>query len=96
MDRTRRDGTVGAGHAVEAINNTLLAANLWAASEGLAALAKLGVADGAVPAPILREVVAMYQLAASELGPDVDHSAAVRLVERWSGIELTTQLRPQD
>jgi 3-hydroxyisobutyrate dehydrogenase len=133
-------GPVGSGHAVKAINNTLLAANLWAAAEGLAALAKLGIDptaalqvingssgrsfaterplpervltrqfpvtftlgllakdtgigravldDGAVPAPILREVVAMYGLAASELGPDVDHSAAVQMVERWSNTTL--------
>ena len=31
-------GGVGAGFAVKAVNNTLLAANLWAAGEGLAAL----------------------------------------------------------
>ena len=36
-------GPVGAGHAVKAINNTLLAANLWLAGEGLTALARLGV-----------------------------------------------------
>lgn len=36
-------GPVGAGHAVKAINNTLLAANLWAAGEGLLALVKQGV-----------------------------------------------------
>ncbi len=36
-------GPVGAGHAVKAINNALLAVNIQAAGEGLAALAKLGV-----------------------------------------------------
>lgn len=36
-------GPVGAGHAVKAINNTLLAANLWLATEGLTALARQGV-----------------------------------------------------
>lgn len=36
-------GPVGAGHAVKAVNNTLLAANLWLAGEGLTALARLGV-----------------------------------------------------
>jgi 3-hydroxyisobutyrate dehydrogenase len=36
-------GGAGAGFAVKAINNTLMAANLWAAGEGLAALARSGV-----------------------------------------------------
>ncbi|MDV6374920.1 NAD(P)-dependent oxidoreductase [Deinococcus arenicola] len=36
-------GDTGAGFAVKAINNALLAVNLWAAGEGLAALAKGGV-----------------------------------------------------
>jgi 3-hydroxyisobutyrate dehydrogenase len=37
-------GPVGAGDAVKAVNNALLAASLWAAGEGLAALRKAGVA----------------------------------------------------
>lgn len=134
-------GPVGAGHAVKAVNNTLLAANLWLAAEGLTALAKQGVAataalevingssgrsfpterlipervvtrefpatfalgllakdtgigeavldDAAVPAPLLRQVVAMYRLARHEIGADVDHTAAVQLVERWAGVELS-------
>ncbi len=36
-------GPVGAGHALKAINNALLAVNIQAAGEGLAALIKLGV-----------------------------------------------------
>jgi 3-hydroxyisobutyrate dehydrogenase len=36
-------GPVGAGHAVKAINNALLAVNLWAAGEGLVALVAQGV-----------------------------------------------------
>ncbi|MFC6591076.1 NAD(P)-dependent oxidoreductase [Deinococcus lacus] len=40
-------GEEGAGFSVKAINNTLLAANLWAAGEGLAALALAGVDLGA-------------------------------------------------
>lgn len=134
-------GPVGAGHAVKAVNNTLLAANLWMAAEGLAALARIGVDPGAalqvingssgrsytterllpervltrefpptfalgllakdagigqdvideaaIPAPMLRQVIALYRLAARELGPDVDHSEAVRLVERWSEVTLS-------
>jgi len=37
-------GPVGAGHAVKAVNNALLAANILAASEGLTALVKAGIA----------------------------------------------------
>jgi len=36
-------GPVGAGHATKAVNNTMLAANLLAAAEGLLALSKAGV-----------------------------------------------------
>ena len=134
-------GPVGAGHAVKAINNTLLAANLWMATEGLTALARVGVDpaaalqvingssgrsytterllpervltrtfprtftlgllakdtgigqdvidEAAVPAPMLRQIVALYRLAAREFGPEVDHSEAARLVERWAEVTLS-------
>lgn len=36
-------GPLGAGHATKAVNNALLAANLWAAAEGFAALTAAGV-----------------------------------------------------
>ena len=36
-------GGPGAGHAVKAVNNTLLAANIWTAAEGLVLLARLGI-----------------------------------------------------
>jgi 3-hydroxyisobutyrate dehydrogenase len=36
-------GPVGAGHAVKAVNQVMLAVHIWSLSEGLAALAKLGV-----------------------------------------------------
>lgn len=36
-------GATGAGDAVKAVNNALLAVHLWSAAEGLAALAKAGV-----------------------------------------------------
>lgn len=36
-------GGTGTGFAVKAINNTLMAVNMWAAGEGLAALARTGV-----------------------------------------------------
>ncbi len=37
-------GAIGAGDAVKAVNNALLALHLWSAAEGLAALRKAGVA----------------------------------------------------
>jgi 3-hydroxyisobutyrate dehydrogenase len=36
-------GPTGAGHALKAVNNALLALHIWGAAEGLAALAKSGV-----------------------------------------------------
>ncbi|MBI4421253.1 MAG: NAD(P)-dependent oxidoreductase [Gemmatimonadetes bacterium] len=45
-------GPTGAGHAVKAVNQVLLAVNIQAAGEGLAALAKLGV-----PATAALEVI---------------------------------------
>ncbi|MFN8580974.1 MAG: NAD(P)-dependent oxidoreductase [Gemmatimonadaceae bacterium] len=40
-------GPVGAGHALKAVNNALLAVHIWSAGEGLAALAKAGVSPRA-------------------------------------------------
>ncbi len=40
-------GPVGAGHALKAVNNALLAVHIWSAGEGLAALAKAGVSPKA-------------------------------------------------
>ena len=34
---------VGSGHAVKAVNNTLMAANLWSAAEGMLLLKRYGV-----------------------------------------------------
>lgn len=45
-------GTVGAGDAVKAVNNALLAVQLWSTAEGLAALSKLGV-DAAVALDVI-------------------------------------------
>ena len=133
-------GPVGAGHALKAVNNTLLAVNLWAAGEGLAALVKQGVdprvalavinassgrsnatenlipervvtrawpntfklgllakdvgigmkvLDGAeLPAPLLRLTHEVYQMAKREIGPDADHAEALKLIERWAGVEI--------
>ncbi|GGM02143.1 NAD(P)-dependent oxidoreductase [Deinococcus aerophilus] len=46
-DKIVHVGNTGAGFTVKAINNALLAVNLWAAGEGLAALAGSGVDLGA-------------------------------------------------
>lgn len=40
-------GPVGAGHALKAVNNALLAVHIWSAAEGLAALTKAGVLPSA-------------------------------------------------
>lgn len=45
-------GPVGAGDAVKAVNNALLAVNLWAAGEGLVALGRAGV-DPAVALEVI-------------------------------------------
>jgi 3-hydroxyisobutyrate dehydrogenase len=50
--RIEHVGPVGAGHAVKAVNNALLAVNLLAAGEGLAALVKAGVPAGTALAVI--------------------------------------------
>ena len=39
-------GPIGAGDAVKAVNNALLAVHIWATGEGLAALSKMGVDPG--------------------------------------------------
>ncbi|MEF2279515.1 NAD(P)-dependent oxidoreductase [Deinococcus sp. YIM 134068] len=135
--RVVRVGDVGAGFAVKAINNVLLAANLWTAGEGLAALARLGVDLGAalevinassgrsnatenlIPrrvltrefpatfglgllakdagiaadvvrdvrgsAPMLMQTEALIRAAATLIGPDADHTAALQLVEQMNG-----------
>jgi 3-hydroxyisobutyrate dehydrogenase len=51
-ERIVRCGGVGAGHAVKAVNNALLAVHIWSAAEGLAALAKAGV-DGEVALEVI-------------------------------------------
>ena len=45
-------GAVGAGDAVKAVNNALLAVHIWSTAEGLAMLAKLGV-DPAVALDVI-------------------------------------------
>ena len=133
-------GPVGAGDAVKAVNNALLAVNLWATGEGLAALVSAGVdpavalqvinsssgrsnasenlvpervldgsfprtfrlalldkdvgiaagvaRDQRTPAPLLQLTAELFRLAHRELGEEADHVEAVRLIERWAGVEI--------
>ena len=130
-------GPTGAGFAVKAINNALLAVNLWATGEGLCVLAGAGVdvsaalsvinassgrsnasqnligqrvltrefpatfklgllakdADIALDvvravkgsAPLLAQVGGLIRGASRIIGPDVDHTAALRLIEQMNG-----------
>lgn len=134
-------GPVGAGHALKAVNNALLAVNIWSAGEGLAALARAGVdiatalevinassgrsnvtenlftervvtrafprtfrlalldkdvgiaagvaRDQKIPAPLLQLTSELYRVAHSELGEEADHVEAVKLIERWAGVEIS-------
>jgi 3-hydroxyisobutyrate dehydrogenase len=47
------------------------------------------LADAAVDAPLLRLVEDLTAAAAADLGPEVDHTALVQVVERAAGVELT-------
>lgn len=139
-------GPLGSGHAVKAINNALLALNIWALGEGLVALSKegvdaglalevinassgrsnvsenlfpqrvvtrsfpatfalgllakdLGIAmkvlDGAqTPAPLLRQLRELFEVAKREVGTEVDHTAAVKLLERWAQQTISPDTNP--
>ncbi|PTA69819.1 NAD(P)-dependent oxidoreductase [Deinococcus arcticus] len=133
-------GGSGTGFAVKAVNNALLAVNLWAAGEGLAVLGRAGVDLGAAlnvinassgrsnasenligqrvlsrefpatfalgllakdagiaaeltatvkgSAPVLAQVAALMRGAAGVVGPEADHTAALKLIEAMNGLEL--------
>jgi 3-hydroxyisobutyrate dehydrogenase len=133
-------GPVGAGHALKAVNNALLAVHIWSVAEGLAALTKAGVAPSAalevinassgrsnasenlipqrvltrafprtfrlallekdvaiaadflrsqrVPSSMIQQIAELFLAARGELGEDVDHVEAVRIVEKWAGVEI--------
>ncbi len=133
-------GDIGAGHALKAVNNALLALHIWSTAEGLVAAMKAGVApqvaldvinassgrsnasmnlfpdrvltgafprtfrlalldkDAGIaaalarsqkfPSPALQLAADLMRMAHLELGDEVDHVEAVKLVERWSGVEL--------
>ncbi len=133
-------GEIGAGHALKAVNNALLALHIWSTAEGLVAAMKAGVSpqialdvinassgrsnasmnlfpdrvltgafprtfrlalldkDAGIaaamarsqkfPSPALQLAADLMRMAHLELGDEVDHVEAVKLVERWSGVEL--------
>jgi 3-hydroxyisobutyrate dehydrogenase len=133
-------GAIGAGMAVKAVNNALLAVDLWSTAEGLAALRKAGVAPGValevinassgrsnasmnlipqrvltrefprtfrlalldkdvaiaaeflreekVPSVVIQLVAELMRLAHHELGEAADHVEAVKVIERWAGVEI--------
>lgn len=133
-------GPSGSGHALKALNNTLLAVNLWAGAEALAAAIGAGIPaakalevinassgrsnatenlipervvtrsfpvtfklglltkdvgigvgvcrDAGVASPVIDQVGALFRAANREVGPGEDHTAAVKLVERLSGVEI--------
>jgi 3-hydroxyisobutyrate dehydrogenase len=133
-------GDVGAGHALKAVNNAMLAVHLWSLAEGLAALTRAGVAprvaldvinassgrsnasqnlfpervvsrafprtfrlalldkdvgiaaqvarEQRVPSPMLQLTAELFRAAHNELGEDADHVEAVKVLERWAGVEI--------
>lgn len=139
-ERITHCGPVGAGHALKAVNNALLAIHIWSAAEGLATLTKAGVSptvaldvinrssgrsnasenliparvltrafprtfrlalldkdvgiaagiarDQKVPSPMLQLTAELFMAAHRELGEEVDHVAAVQIVEEWAGTEI--------
>jgi 3-hydroxyisobutyrate dehydrogenase len=133
-------GPVGAGHALKAVNNALLAVHIWSTAEGLAALTRAGISpslaldvinassgrsnasmnlfpervltrafprtfrlalldkdagiaaqftrEQKVSAPLLQLGAELFRAAHAELGEDADHVEAVKLIERWAGVEI--------
>lgn len=133
-------GPVGAGHALKAVNNALLAVHIWSVAEGLAALAKAGVSPSAalevinassgrsnasenlipqrvltrafprtfrlallekdvaiaadflraqrVPSSMIQQIADLFRVARVELGEEADHVEAVKLLEKWAGVDI--------
>lgn len=136
-------GEVGAGHALKAVNNAMLAVHIWSAAEGLAALTRAGVdpavaldvinassgrsnasqnlipqrvltrafprtfrlallekdvdiaaavmRDTGVPAPLIQLTADLFRIARHKFGEEADHVEAVRLVEEWAGVEISSR-----
>ena len=51
-------------------------------------IAAQALREANVPAPVTALAENLLEVARNELGPDVDHVAAVKLLERWAGLEL--------
>jgi 3-hydroxyisobutyrate dehydrogenase len=133
-------GPTGAGHAIKALSNALLAIHLWSTGEVLVAAAKAGVSpsialdvingsagrsnssenlipqrvltrefprtfrlalldkdvriaesvarESGTPAQFIELAHALFERAHSELGDEVDHTAALQLLERETGIQI--------
>ncbi len=133
-------GPTGAGHAVKALSNALLAIHLWSTGEVLVALAKAGVApaialevingsagrsnssenlipqrvltrefprtfrlallakdvriaesiarESSTPARFVELARELFARAHAELGDEVDHTEALRMLEREAGVEI--------
>lgn len=135
-------GPTGAGHAIKALSNALLAIHLWSTGEVLVAAAKAGVApsialdvingsagrsnssenlipqrvltrtfpatfrlalldkdvriaesvarESGTPAQFIELAHALFERAHAELGDDVDHTAAVQVIEREAGVLIAS------
>jgi 3-hydroxyisobutyrate dehydrogenase len=133
-------GEVGAGDALKAVNNAMLAVHLWSLAEGLATLTRAGVnakvaldvinassgrsnasqnlfpervltrafprtfrlalldkdvgiaagvaRDHKVPSPLLQLTAELFRAAHGDLGEEADHVEAVKVVEKWAGVEI--------
>ena len=51
-------------------------------------IAAQALREARVPSPTVAQAEQLLEIAARELGPDVDHVAAVQLLERWAGLKL--------
>ncbi|KAH8069473.1 3-hydroxyisobutyrate dehydrogenase [Aureococcus anophagefferens] len=87
-------GPSGAGHAVKSVNNTLLAAHIWVAYEGLLTLAKLGVpmetALAAINAASGRSLVTEERIPNHVLSREFDFGFALDLMRKDIGITMDT------
>jgi 3-hydroxyisobutyrate dehydrogenase len=133
-------GPTGAGHAIKALSNALLAIHLWSTGEVLVAAAKAGVSpaialdvingsagrsnssenlipqrvltrefpstfrlalldkdvriaesiarESGTPAEFIELAHKLFEWAHAELGDEVDHTAALQIIERQAGVEI--------
>jgi 3-hydroxyisobutyrate dehydrogenase len=87
-------GPAGAGHAVKSVNNTMLAAHIWVAYEGLVTLAKLDVpmeqALAAINAASGRSLVTEERIPNHVLSREFDFGFALDLMRKDIGITMDT------